>query len=95
LDYRHDPFILAKHAKQVFYVVDPTDKRWHVVLQGKRRIVGVGNVVDKEKYDHFDEIPPFFTGIEAVPMLVIDHEEINYLCSDHEGVWVQRKKSKE
>jgi hypothetical protein len=38
--------------------------------------------VHEEKYDHFNEIPPFSTGIEAVP--VTNNEKINYLYSDHE-----------
>nr|GFA68619.1 hypothetical protein [Tanacetum cinerariifolium] len=32
------PFILAKQVDQVFYVEDPLDKRWHIVLQSKRSI---------------------------------------------------------
>jgi Domain of unknown function (DUF4218)/Domain of unknown function (DUF4216) len=59
LGYKDDPFILAnKQAKQVFYIVDPADKKWHIVLPGKRHIVGVGDVVDEGDYDKFDE----FTG---------------------------------
>nr|GEZ13345.1 hypothetical protein [Tanacetum cinerariifolium] len=30
--YLSDPFILAKQVDQVFYVEDPLDKRWHIVL---------------------------------------------------------------
>ena len=63
LGYQHDPFILAK---EIFYVVDPAGKNWHVVLSGKRRIVGIRDVVDEEEYDQFDEIPPFSTGIEPM-----------------------------
>jgi Domain of unknown function (DUF4216) len=79
LGYQHDPFILAK---QVFYIVDPIDKKWHIVLYDKRRIVGVGNIVDEDDYHHFDEIRPFSTDIEIV--LVTNNDERNYLCSDHE-----------
>jgi Domain of unknown function (DUF4216)/Domain of unknown function (DUF4218) len=94
LGYQHDPFILAnREAKQVFYITDPADKKWHVVLPGKRRIVGVGDVVDEDEYDHFDEIPPFSTGFKSVP--VTDNDETNYLRSDHEeGVWVKGKSNK-
>jgi len=35
---RRDPFILASQAKQVFYVTDPMDKKWSVVLSCRRRI---------------------------------------------------------
>jgi len=93
LGYHDDPFILAKQTKQVFYVVDPADKKWHVVLPGKRRIVGIENIVDEEEYDHFDEIPPFSTGITFVP--IEDNLEITYLRSDHEeGLWIQKRKKK-
>jgi Domain of unknown function (DUF4216) len=93
LGYQHDPFILAIQAKHVFYIADPIDKKWHIVLPGKRHIVGVENVVDEEEYDHFDEISPFSADIETVPL--INTDEKHYLRSNHEeGVWVQRRKSK-
>jgi hypothetical protein len=53
--------MLAKHVSQVFYVPDITNKRLKLVIPGKRRIIGVDNVVDEEEFDQFDEIPPFFT----------------------------------
>jgi hypothetical protein len=88
LGYLNDPFILAK---QVFYIIDPSNKKWHVVLNGKRRIVRVENIVDEEEYDHFDEILSFFTGIESVP--VNDNQDKNYLRTDHEkGVWLERRR---
>lgn len=33
--YTDEPFIMASQAKQVFYVCDPSNKKWLVVLQGK------------------------------------------------------------
>ncbi|XP_074323287.1 uncharacterized protein LOC141660222 [Apium graveolens] len=44
-----DPFILATQVKQVFYIRDPANVRWSIVLQGKRRIIGVDNVEDEEE----------------------------------------------
>jgi hypothetical protein len=77
----------------VFYIIDLADKKWHVVLPGKRRIVGVGDVVDEDEYDHFDEIPSFSTGFKSIH--VTDNDDINYLRSDHEeGVWVKGKSKK-
>ena len=35
LAYQNDSFIMAKQTKQVFYVQDPCDERWSVVLHGK------------------------------------------------------------
>ena len=40
-------FIMAEQARQVFYVQDPCDERWCVVLHGKR--IGV-NVEDDDSY---------------------------------------------
>jgi len=32
---KEDPFIMAYQAKQVFYVRDPSNERWSVVIQGR------------------------------------------------------------
>ena len=86
--YVDDPFILAKQATQVFYVTDPIDARWSVVLSGKRRIVGVENVTDEEEYDQFEEIPPFCTDVQAEIATFQEQDEANYMRSDHnEGLW--------
>jgi len=59
--YKTEPFVLAKDMLQVFYVPDTVRTTRHIVLPGKRRIVGVYNVVDEEEFNQFDEIPPFAT----------------------------------
>jgi hypothetical protein len=54
LDYREQPFVLAKDVTQVFYVkdLDPANKeKYHITLQGKRKIVGVEDIVDREQYN--------------------------------------------
>jgi hypothetical protein len=51
--YRERPFFLAKDVTQVFFVKDPgpaNKEEHHIVLQGKRKIVGVDDVVDEEGY---------------------------------------------
>jgi hypothetical protein len=83
LAYKDEPFILAKQATQVFYVRDPANPRLHIVLHGKRRIVGVENVdVDEEEYDQFDEIPPFADG--ACLSGDDDTHGTNYMRVDHQ-----------
>ncbi|GJW40863.1 ulp1 protease family, C-terminal catalytic domain-containing protein [Tanacetum coccineum] len=79
--YLSDPFILAKQATQVFYVKDPKDKRWHIVLQSKRSIVGVDDVVDEDEYNKFDELPPFSIGVQSTDDVLSD---TLYLRSDHQ-----------
>ncbi|KAL8091984.1 hypothetical protein AgCh_034317 [Apium graveolens] len=80
-----DPFILATQVKQVFYIRDPADVRWSIVLQGKRRIIGVDNVEDEEEYNQFDENPPFSIGLQTTS--IEDSTDISYARNDHdEGV---------
>ncbi|XP_076937014.1 uncharacterized protein LOC143604403 [Bidens hawaiensis] len=62
--YRSEPFVMAKHVTQVFFVKDPSKPRYHIVLQGKRHILGVDNVVNEEEHDRFDDLPPFSVDIE-------------------------------
>jgi hypothetical protein len=62
IGYREQPFVLAKDVTQVFYVKDPNlsnKEEHHIVLQGKRKIVKVDDVVDEEEYNQFDVLPPF------------------------------------
>jgi hypothetical protein len=49
--YKEEPFVLAVQVSQVFYVLDMRNKKWHMVVLGKRRIVGVENVMDEEEYN--------------------------------------------
>jgi hypothetical protein len=54
LGYREQPFVLGKDATQVFYAKDlDLDNReeHHIILKGKRKIVGVEDVVDEEEYN--------------------------------------------
>ena len=66
--YKYYPFILVDQVSQVFYVKDPKpDSKGNLKgnpkgknhLQGKRRIVGIKNAVEKEEYNKFEEVPPF------------------------------------
>ena len=86
--YKTEPFVLAKDVLQVFYVPDTVRMTWHIVLSGKRRIVGVHNAVDEEEFNQFDEIPPFatcelsrLTANDKTPYLRTDHNEKIYVRS--------------
>ncbi|XP_022008035.2 uncharacterized protein LOC110907351 [Helianthus annuus] len=86
--YKSEPFILANQATQVFYVNDLSKPRYHIVLQGKRRILGVDNVDDEEEYNQFDEQPPFSVGIQSINNS--STEGTTYLRSDHDdGIYVK------
>ena len=79
--YREEPFVLANAVTQIFFVKDPANKERHVVLQGKRSIVGVENVVDEEEYNQFDELPPFGENIDL--NLMEDGGDGAYVRHDH------------
>ena len=64
--YKSEPFVLAKDVRLVFYVIDTTKKKCHMVLIGKRRIIGVTNVIDEEEFNEFDKITHFATAIVLV-----------------------------
>ncbi|KAF1874821.1 hypothetical protein Lal_00007436 [Lupinus albus] len=47
--YKDEPFILAAQAQQIFYVSDPTNKKWFIVLLTNKIILN--NIDDKEDID--------------------------------------------
>nr|GEY14494.1 RNA-directed DNA polymerase, eukaryota, reverse transcriptase zinc-binding domain protein [Tanacetum cinerariifolium] len=80
--YTSEP-ILAKQATQIFFLQDSSNPRWHIVMHGKRDILGVDNVVDEEEYNQFDELPQFSSRIPPID------GDTTYLPSDYdEGLWV-------
>ncbi|CAK8541326.1 unnamed protein product [Lathyrus sativus] len=83
LAYADEPFIMASQAKQVFYVTDPSNKRWSVVIQGKV------HDSDENQDANLDisETPPFSMN---VPTFVEENEEddVHAIRIDHEeGIW--------
>jgi hypothetical protein len=72
IGYKDKPFVLAKDVTQVFYVKNITSKskkdisskskndepKCHIILLGKRKIIGVEDISDKlEYFDQFDDAP--------------------------------------
>nr|CAD40434.3 OSJNBa0035B13.7 [Oryza sativa Japonica Group] len=97
--YSDEPFVLANDVTQVFYVKDmsskekkgkgPDEPKRHVVLLGKRKIVGVEDKTD-EDYDQFFGQPPFTVTIDL--SILLSNEDTPYSRSDHkEGTIVRRK----
>jgi len=107
IGYKEEPFVLAKDVKQVFYVKDMASKpkkgakkapedanepRRHIVLPGKRKIVGVEDITDQsEDFDQLeDERPPFSVDID--PSILLSQEDAPYLREDHkQGTIVRRR----
>jgi hypothetical protein len=91
LGYREQPFVLAKDVTQVFYVKDPdpgNKEEHHVVLQGKRKIIRVEDVVDEEVYNQFDTLPSF--GEDITIPIIDDTDEPMYIHHDHDEAIIVR-----
>jgi hypothetical protein len=91
LGYREQPFVLAKDVTQVFYLkdLDPANKGdHHIILQEKRKIVGVEDVVDEEEYNQFDALPPF--GEDITIPTIDDTKEPTYIRRDHNEAIIVR-----
>ena len=52
-----ESFILASQATQIWYAKDLAHKNQHVVMHGQRRILGVENFIDEDRYNQFDDLP--------------------------------------
>ena len=94
LGYRDEPFVLANDVAQVFYVKDMSTRprkrkdkqtntsydepKCHIVLSGKRNIVGVEDKTDmSEDYNKFNEIPPF--KVKTDPSILLNNEDSPWL----------------
>ena len=94
LGYRDEPFILANDVAQVFYVKDMSSRpkkrknkqmntsedepKRHIVLSGKRNIVGIEDkTYMSADYNKFHEIPPFTVRID--PSIRLNNEDAPWL----------------
>jgi hypothetical protein len=88
IGHKSECFILASHAKQVFYVEDPVDPSWSVVLQPPQRHYHCDE--DDEINDCFSEYHGFSNKVipEVESFDVIDDSVAFYMREDGEGTWV-------
>ena len=81
---KKDPFIMTYQAKQVFYVKDPSNERWSVVIQGRNELH-----VD----NHDDSIVQYGNNSSFSRQLPPmneenDIDEVHGTRTDHiEGIW--------
>jgi hypothetical protein len=103
--YKDEPFVLAADVNQVFYVKDMSTKqkrgkndnkstnepKRHIVLSGKRNIVGIEDKSDiSEDYERDDRITPF--NVTKDPSILINAEDTPWLRQDHDqGTYVKKK----
>ena len=106
IGYKGEPFVLAKDVTQVFYVKDMSTKpkrgkndnhpindepKCHIVLSGKRNIVGIEDKSDmSEDYEKDDRISPF--TVNKDPSIQLNDEDTPWLRRDHnQGTYVKKK----
>ena len=106
LGYTDEPFVLANDVAQVFYVKDMSNKprkrkdkeantsydepKRHIVLSGKRDIVGVEGKTDMSKdYEKFHEIPPF--KVKADPSTLLNDEDYPWLRCNKQRTQAKKK----
>jgi hypothetical protein len=93
LAYMEKPFVLANDVAQVFYVKDMSTKtrkrnqqkktssdepKRHIVLSGKRNIVGVDDKIDMSvDYNKFHKIPPF--KVKTDPSILLNDKDSPWL----------------
>ena len=81
--HKEEPFIMAIQVKQVFYVTDPSDKRWSIVLQGRSNNVGdeFEDSIDIMDTPSLSTCLPTFNGEDDVDYVHVTRD-------DHqEGIW--------
>ena len=100
-----EPFVLANDVAQVFYVKDLSSKprkrnqqgntlsdepKRHIVLSGKRDILGVDGKTDmSEDYEKFHEIPPF--KVKADPSILLNDEDYPWLRRNKQRTQAKKK----
>jgi hypothetical protein len=105
IGYRNDPFVLAADVNQVFYVKDMSTKpkrgkhdekktnepKCHIVLTGKRNIMGIEDKSDVlEDYEKDERITPFCVAKD--PSILFAAEDNPRLRNDHnQGHYVKKK----
>ena len=52
---QNEPWVLAKHVAQCFFITDPSKPNRVVVRRGKRSIIGMDGVPNKEDFDQYSD----------------------------------------
>lgn len=75
---------MVTQEKQVFYVTDPSDKRWSIILQGKHI------PHNDENHDLNFDILSTFSYVTQMSMLYedVDRDVVHAIRNSHEeGIW--------
>ena len=93
LGYKDEPFILASQAQQVFYVSDPVDTNWSIVLLTNKKLET--NNDDQATDDDGIEDDPFFGTSLPIVGESTSRDDVVYVRKDHsEGITIRQKPSR-
>ena len=80
--YHNEPFVWAKDVVQLFCAKDLASEGKHVVVAGKRKIIGVENTTEEELNGYADMPPlgpdvelPIFEESDGPTYVRLDHNE--------------------
>lgn len=89
IGHKRDQFVVATQAKQVFYIEDPLDSRWSVVvLTPDRDYRSCDN--DEELVDNLDDHQPFSRGLPDVEIFddLVSEIGTSFMRDDCEDIWI-------
>ncbi|KAI5317181.1 hypothetical protein L3X38_036888 [Prunus dulcis] len=88
--YRKDEFVMATHVSQVFYIDDPENDGWSIVLPMPNRVYVHGDELDDAVLEH----QSFTNGLPPVEEFKYELGEgdAKYIRTDCEGIWVTNRK---
>ena len=52
---KNEPWVLAKHVAQCFFITDPSKPSRVVVRRGKRTVIGMDGVANEEDFDQYGD----------------------------------------
>ncbi|XP_062006966.1 uncharacterized protein LOC133724291 [Rosa rugosa] len=83
----NDPFVLATHVKQVFYIEDPLDAEWSVVVRcPDKDYEGANDECEDPEVDQLAFIPTM-PSVETFDD-VVGHQPSIHMRDGDEGIWV-------
>jgi len=82
--YKDEPLTMAAQARQVFYVQDPSDPTWSLVLQGKTSGIPYDMCASTLDVNHIPTFSPQMSSINAEN----EEDDVHTNRNDHdEGSW--------
>ncbi|POO03524.1 hypothetical protein TorRG33x02_007290, partial [Trema orientale] len=93
IGHKNDPFIMATQAKQVFYVNDPLDARWSIVLATQLKEYQNLGVEDENEILVAHESFSKGISVEALIEDVVE-DDVTCLRDDGEGIWIDNQRKK-